>query len=186
MNKRSSIEQEIRYEYLKWLYDWVSGENYWALFRHLHRTPFRWTVPNDDNRAMDGIALRDRFEYEEHYTYVGYAEDECSVLELLVGMASRINDIMIGIEEEDQTPRWFWEIVSNLFLHNFTDDNFFNGGGRDEISDILDMFMDRTYTFNGEGGLFPLKNTDVDQREVELWYQMSAYLDENFDINQVV
>lgn len=186
MNKRFNVEQEIKYDYLKWLVDWVGGEDYWALFRHLHRTPFRWVVANDENRAMDGMSLRDRFEYEEHYTDVSYPDEECSVLELLVGMASRINDIVIGIEEEDQTPRWFWEIVSNLFLQNFSSDDFFKGGGRAEISDILDMFMDRTYTFNGEGGLFPLKNTDVDQREIELWYQMSAYLDENFDINQVV
>lgn len=186
MKKRSSIEQEIRYDYLKWLYDWMDGDGYWILFRHLHSVPFRWVIRKDENRAMDGQSLRDRFEYEEHYTEVGYPEEEASVLEVLIGLASRINDIVIGIDEEDQTPHWFWELSSNLFLHNFTDDTFFEGGGREEISDILDMFMDRNYTFNGEGGLFPLKNTDVDQREVELWYQMSAYLDENFDINEAI
>lgn len=186
MVKEFSIDQEIRFDYLKWLYDWMDGEGYWILFRHLHSVPFRWIVTNDENRAMDGQALRDRFEYEEHYTEVGYPEEECSVLEVLVGIASRINDILIGIDEEDQTPRWFWEIVSNLYLHNFTDEDFFESGGREEISDILDMFMDRKYTFEGEGGLFPLRNPSEDQRKVELWYQMSAYLDENFDINQVV
>jgi hypothetical protein len=36
----------------------------------------------------------------------------------------------------------------------------------------------RTYEPNGVGGFFPLENPNEDQREVELWYQMSAYVDD--------
>jgi hypothetical protein len=34
---------------------------------------------------------------------------------------------------------------------------------------------------NGTGGLFPLKMPKVNQRRVEIWYQMSAFIEENFD-----
>ena len=33
---------------------------------------------------------------------------------------------------------------------------------------------------NGTGGLFPLKRPRVNQRRVEVWYQMSEYLMENY------
>jgi hypothetical protein len=37
----------------------------------------------------------------------------------------------------------------------------------------------RLYTTSGYGGLFPLEEPKEDQRKVEIWYQMMAYLGEN-------
>jgi hypothetical protein len=45
-----------------------------------------------------------------------------------------------------------------------------------EIDDILTRLIERTYKPNGEGGFFPLPQTDEDQTKVEIWYQMSAYI----------
>ena len=46
----------------------------------------------------------------------------------------------------------------------------------------LDGFINRQYEANGEGGLFPLKGVCEDQREVEIWYQMNAYLYEHHGV----
>ena len=40
----------------------------------------------------------------------------------------------------------------------------------------------REYSDNGHGGLFPLKNPKKDQRKVEIWYQMTEYINENYPI----
>jgi hypothetical protein len=36
--------------------------------------------------------------------------------------------------------------------------------------------VNREYDPDGRGGLFPLDGTHANQREVELWYQMQAYI----------
>jgi hypothetical protein len=75
---------------------------------------------------------------------------------------------------------WFWRLMDNLGVRKFTDDVY------DQTVDltverILIRFVRRQYKRNGEGGIFPLRNPQADQRRQELWYQMSAYLleDEN-------
>ena len=46
----------------------------------------------------------------------------------------------------------------------------------EEVNDVLDRVIWRTYRWDGHGGLFPLNEPEKDQREVEIWYQLSAYL----------
>lgn len=71
---------------------------------------------------------------------------------------------------------WFWKILENAGLEKYTDEQF------DEwkVYQILDDIVDRRYNRNGFGGLFPLRKPKKDQRKVELWYQMCAYLVENY------
>jgi hypothetical protein len=47
-----------------------------------------------------------------------------------------------------------------------------------EVNAIIKRVVDRTYQHNGHGGLFPLRLATSDQRKVEIWYQLSAYLSE--------
>jgi hypothetical protein len=49
------------------------------------------------------------------------------------------------------------------------------------VNQILTNLVERTYQKNGKGGLFPLKQPAKDQRRVEIWYQMAAYLNENYN-----
>lgn len=52
-----------------------------------------------------------------------------------------------------------------------------------DVSIYIDMVFkqlnSRYYKSDGFGGLFPLSNPMGDQRYVEVWYQMMAYLAEN-------
>ncbi|MFZ1684153.1 MAG: hypothetical protein WAU88_08510, partial [Candidatus Zixiibacteriota bacterium] len=63
--------------------------------------------------------------------------------------------------------------VLNLFQYN---DLEYNDQAEATIDEVLNRVIFRTYDARGNGGLFPLRRPQRDQREVELWYQASAYL----------
>lgn len=162
--------------YLKWLYDQVNARRrpptYWTLLRQMLKKEFIWYVPNDDNRAEDGRLLR--YEFIEDLGLEDIDPDwmalGCSVLEMLVGLSRRLSFFT------EREPRdWFWELVDNLGLR-FDDRNPMS---HDQVEEVLNRFIWRTYSKNGSGGLFPLRHPERDQREVELWYQLSQYLREN-------
>jgi hypothetical protein len=163
--------------YLRWLYRQVAqvrtrnpSRTYWSLFRHLYITEFVWFVPNDDNRVEDGRELRYEFIEEEGITHV---DDEwlamgCSMLEMLIGLSRRL-----AYESEGQPRAWFWHLLNNLEIDTVTDEGPYPEG---DVTDVLNTVIFRTYAADGKGGLFPLKEAAQDQRRVEIWYQMAAYL----------
>ena len=81
---------------------------------------------------------------------------------------------MTNTEIGDRTPYWFWGMIGSLGLHGMTDDCFHE----EYVSDVIDRFLNREYHYDGRGGLFSLSNPRKDMREVEIWYQMMWYLDE--------
>lgn len=111
----------------------------------------------------------------------GY-DTPCSVLEILVSVANRMEDILYEPENGNRALKWLWTLIRNLGLETFTDGAYkANPGSFDQaVDEILEKFINRTYDRRGKGGLFPLKKPRSDQREVEIWYQMQEYLDENF------
>lgn len=165
--------------YFEWLYEQVASirnrnpsRSHWKLLKQLYSTPFEWTVPNDDNRVEDGCELRWEFLGENHIedadpVWVGL---QCSVLEMLIGLARRA-----AFETPGAVDEWFWKFMQNLDLRGYTD-AIYNQRIAREVNDRLERVIFRTYSYNGTGGLFPLSNPRRDQRRVELWYQLSAYL----------
>jgi hypothetical protein len=165
--------------YLKWLYEQVGNvrlknpsRTYWKLFRQLYTKEFVWIVPNDDNRLADGLDLRDEF-IRRHNRNLNHQDAVwmqlgCSMMELLMGLARHLS-----FEDGQSCQFWFWRLIENLGLHDCKDDSDFDPSTVDEI---LDEVIWRTYNPDGSGGLFPLEDPHEDQREVELWYQLNAYL----------
>ena len=51
-----------------------------------------------------------------------------------------------------------------------------------EVKAAVECLLERRYLEDGDGGLFPLKCPRKDQRRVEIWYQMSAWVIENYPI----
>lgn len=182
-NRLTDREIEVANEYFKWLYSLVDPDkvkdNYWHLLNRLHRKDFYWTVANDDNRAEDGKALRTRFSAETGYTDIDLLFGPCTVLEMMIGLSIRIeNDIMWDYSLPDRTATWFWMMINNLGFSNFTDDIY--DLETDEYVDYrLDVLVERRYESNGDGGLFPLKRPYHDQKNIEIWDQMSQFLGEN-------
>ena len=142
--------------------------------RQLYVKEFVWLIPNDDNRAEDGKELRYEFINEQGIDEVDQAwlDLGCSVLEMMIALARRA-----AFESDDEVVEWFWRFIFNLGLNNQTDIAYKSATER-EVDNVLDTVIFRTYDADGLGGLFPLTHPRQDQRKVELWYQLAAYLSE--------
>lgn len=140
-------------------------------------THYEYSVPNDDNRAQDGLMLRARFEYETSLKLPHLGE--CRILEFLIALAIRLNESVYNHKEPNQEGYWFWMLMAHLELEkcdDWYDFTLIHG----EIQDVFMRLNMREYDYDGgNGGLFPLNNPIQDQRDVEIWYQMMAYLQEN-------
>lgn len=172
-------------EYFEWLHDLVCGQrfapdiSFRKLLMFLHNTEFQWSIPNDKNRAEDGICLRRRFCLAEGLEGVERMvlrnlDGPCSILEMMVALAIRceetiMDDPLVG----DRTGQWFWGMVTSLGLGSMMDDRF----DKRYVEDVVVKFLNREYEPNGKGGLFTIKNCDQDLRDVEIWVQLLWYLD---------
>lgn len=176
-----SFENEVINEYFEWLYNYVckgrTHENisYKKLFMHLHKTEFIFSIPNDINRARDGVDLRYRFAVaKDDESLIDILDGPCSVLEMMVALAIRAEEtIMDNTMYGDRTGQWFWSMTQNLGIGLMTDDIY----DRDIVDEKLDTFLYRRYEPDGKGGLFRIRNCEDDLREMEIWIQLCWYLD---------
>lgn len=162
--------EESYLQYLKGVSGIVDGPIIHDLFTILQDIPFRWSLPKDGNRNVDGISLR-----------VSYGCDcdpgmiNCTVLELLIGLSLRIEDIMHEPELGNRVDEWLMELINNMDLVSA----YMNFGVMAVLKNV-DIFLDRGYNRAGHGGAFPLLRAAKDQRRAELWYQMNTYLIEKY------
>lgn len=172
--------------YFVWLYDQVGDSKvksptrtYWRLLKLLFIKEFVWFVPNDDNRIEDGKDLRYEFvektglkDVDQNWIQLG-----CSVLELMIALSRRL-----AFEAEGEPRGWFWTLMENIGLGGYSDDHMRRADygylrwSEKSVDEILDRVLWRTYNSDGSGGFFPLNHPKEDQRNIELWYQLSAYL----------
>jgi hypothetical protein len=182
----------VKRDYFYWLCDVVTSDldndqflRHIKLIKYLYTKPFRWFVPNDDNRAFEGMSLRRKFCESRgisfDYDLMGEElHSNVTMLELLISLSTLCRDLVYGLNDNtDGIDEWFWRLLINIDLHKYTDDVY----NEDEVDEILENVIERRYSRNGKGGLFPLEWSRKDQRKVELWYQMSEYLVRNFYIN---
>jgi hypothetical protein len=166
--------------YFTWLYSQIGdvkqrdpARTYWNLARLLYKKEFVWLVPNDDNRLEDGKDLRMIFLHDSGITPhdPNWMELGCSTLEMLIALSHRLS-----FETNRKVKGWFWRLMDNLELETCTDGLHKMRWLDSDVEDIIDRLMWRNYEHDGSGGLFPLEHPHQDQREVEIWYQLNAYL----------
>lgn len=169
--------------YLTWLYSQVASvkvrartRTHWKLFRQLYTTIFVSIVPYDENRIADGKELRYEFlaQCEEEQGSLEWMRLSCSMLELLIILSRQL-----AFEMDDDVKPWFWHLIEVLGLEQFNDREY-DDHAQEAIAQTLDRVIWRNYSADGHGGLFPLRSPNGDQRQVELWYQLNAYLLEQF------
>ena len=175
------MKQTIDEVYFTWLTDRINfdfgrtnGRTYVNLCQLLHSKEFVWVVPNDDNRLEDAMELRHQFIDEAAITNPGellLGVPPLSVLEVIVALSARC-----AFAGGGYPPTWAWRLIENLELHNMSDP--IGPRKAERVEDILDTFIYRNYEPDGTGGMFPLNHPQANQTEVELWYQMNAYIDE--------
>lgn len=161
------MREPIEIRYFNWLCAKVlerDKDDYRDLLGILYDTEFIWKVSADRHRISDAMELRERFSRKNRINR------PCSVLEVFIAFADRA-----AFQTENSSKYWFWKFVSNLGLDPyrqvFEDDI-------PVINEILYTFIWRIYEPNGEGGMFPLHQTQNDQREIEIWYQFCEWVQE--------
>lgn len=164
--------------YFEWLCGKVGlNENSYELAEQLYNTDFVYLLHKDGNRATDGIELRAIFrDIFDEPTDTG--DKPCSVLEMMVALSSKCESmIMHDAELGDRTPLWF-----NTMMHFLGLDVIVNTNGHvdhDYVSYILHQMMYRLYGPDGSNGcLFHVKDKNIDLRNIEIWYQLSFYLND--------
>lgn len=186
MNERDKLNNE----YFEYMYSMVINDrdvrdsSYRKLLYLLHDIEFTYTIQRDENRAADGVDFRYQFGLDRGYpnSYIKEHLDvrPCSVLEMMVALAYRIEDtIMDDYTYGNRTGQWFWNMLTSLGLGDMRDSHF----DERHAEEIIFRFLDRRYSKNGHGGLFTLNHTKKDLRKVEIWYQAMWFLDENFDFS---
>lgn len=174
MSKHPLIE-----DYLRWLepqireQDQRPNNTYWDLLNIMFQTIFESHVEFDDNRMADGLDLRIEFCYASHIRPNALQDlGPCSFLEVLIGLSRRLSFAAGG-----SAPGWAWQLLTNLELQKMSDP--IGERRARKIEGILDTCINRTYDPSGQGGFFPLyPHPDDDQTQVEIWYQMAAYISE--------
>lgn len=170
------MSEPLDESYFLWLYSQVGSvkekhpaRTHWSLCRQLFTKEFVWIVPNDDNRLEDGRDLRHEFlDSKELDADDAWMQLGCSMFEMLIGLSRRL-----AFEADGEPRDWFWLLMRNLDLERYSDK--YDGFSK-TVDETLDRVIWRTYRPDGNGGLFPLRQVEKDQREVEIWYQLNAYL----------
>lgn len=174
-------ENNVTVDYFDWMYNLVCRNRYSKnisfkkVFSYLNNTKFTYTIRMDLNRAKDGTELRRRYANEFKIANI-YDRicGPCSVLEMMIALAIRCEETIMDDENfGDRTDQWFWDMMKNLGLGHMDDDEF----DEEYVSDVITRFLNRDYEPDGRGGLFFVRNCDIDLRDVEIWIQMLWYLD---------
>lgn len=171
-------------------HNWITGlackwtkpyGRYSKLIEQLQETTFRWIIPNDKHRASDGISFRYNFcDYMDElgeYINEDMVDDQiihpCSVLEMMMALAKRIEDsLMWDPVIGDRSPLWFYQMLENSGLSAYTNSNY----SKSIVAQILDDVLERRYGYSGEGGFFYVEDPDQDLRNVELWWQCNWHM----------
>ena len=163
--------------YLQWLYRFLGNtSNYSKLLDYLYQVDFVWIIPMDENRAKDGVNLR--FQFCDIYGLDLTKHDEifgskpCSMLEMMIALAVRIEDDFMGTENSNNTPRWFWSMIFALGLQFQKNDNF----NAEKVDSVILQFIEHRYGPDGRGSLFHVPMQNVDFRHLQIWDQMNYWL----------
>jgi hypothetical protein len=95
---------------------------------------------------------------------------------MLISLSRRL-----GYQLSKPADECFRIFMENLELNHYTDEAYSKSVEK-KVDKALDRVINRTYLPNGSGGLFPLKRALQDQRRIELWYQMSAFVIESWGL----
>ena len=160
----ASLEKnQVAHEYHRWLIslvdpDGVFETNYRSLMSLMDKTSYYYVLPLDKNRYLDGIAMRDRYDYEVNRSRWDVldvlGDKECSILECLVAVFCRYSDdILVEPGENSLAPELFYVSLENLGLLDQDDEHFDIA----KSSEILEKWCEKRVYILSHGG----KNLDL-------------------------
>lgn len=174
-------------EYVDSYFDWLCElinlryDQYEILIRELYSIDYIWVRPLDSDRAEDGLILRKTYHSSQGFS--GSLDDKpCSVLEVLITLAQAMNFILDDDDRGDRTRIWFWELIKNLGLTDFTNVKIEQSSYSilNTVRYICEIWMLRQFQYDGRGSPFPLRHPYEDQRSLDMVRQLNAYVLENY------
>ena len=195
----------MEYEYYLWLIDSIdplgtARDYYQPVLEELYLRDFEWgnRFQDDSNRASDGLVLREIFANGRGMplSEIGIDWKPCSCLEMMIGIARRIEFEILAMPGEEDIPKWFWRFIENLGLVGFREKcgrgavgNSVNGVGNGGVSEYefidnrINDWLNRKYSKDGTGGIFVVRDSYFDMRRMPIWKQMSAVLNESDEMD---
>lgn len=168
----------VEESYFAFLLNKVGETQHIELCKFLYKTPFIFPpeIESDGNRAVDGEEMRYEFIVYAGEGVNNVAADEsleqllpkpCSVLEMLVALAIRIDRDIMGEPSINNVQFWFRSMLCNIGAY---DAPLPMAKGR------IRSWLNREYDRNG--AMFRLQRPYRDQRKIGIWEQMSDYVNE--------
>ena len=149
--------------YASWLIKRGCLENYSELASVWDELDFTWYIPEDEDKAIQALRMRDEYRYETGMPSPRQAP--ASFLEVFVSITDTLT-AMLYQDRESFTK----SILLNVGARSYSDDGRLPSEIREEALNIAERVMYRTYSRNGTGGLFRIPG--VDTLEMPLTTQM--------------
>lgn len=149
--------------YTSWLIKRGCLENYTELALVWDELDFVWYIPEDEDKAIQALRIRDEYCYETGMPSPRQAPP--SFLEVFVSITDTLT-AMLYQDRESFTK----SILLNVGARSYSDDGRLPSEIRKESLCIAERVMYRTYSRNGTGGLFRIPG--VDTLEMPLTTQM--------------
>ena len=149
--------------YSSWLIQRGCLENYSELASVWDELDFVWYIPEDEDKAIQALRMRDEYCYETGMPTPRQAP--VSFLEVFVSITDTLT-AMLYQDRESFTK----SILLNMGARSFSDDGRLSSEIHEEALVIAERVMYRTYSRNGTGGLFRIPG--VNTLEMPLTTQM--------------
>lgn len=141
-------------QYTSWLIKRGCLENYTELALVWDEIDFLWYIPEDEDKAIQALRMRDEYCYETGLPIPRQAP--ASFLEAFVS----ITDTLTAMLYQDRCD-FTKSILLNLGARSYSDDGRLPSEIREEALGIAERVMYRTYSRNGTGGLFRIPGADI-------------------------
>lgn len=149
--------------YTSWLIKRGCLENYSELALVWDELDFKWYIPEDEDKAIQALRVRDEYCYETGMPSPRQAP--ASFLEVFVSITDTLT-AMVYLDRELFTK----SILLNVGARSYSDDGRLPSEIHEGALNIAERVMYRTYSRNGTGGLFRIPG--VDTLEMPLTTQM--------------
>ena len=171
-------------EYIRWICDQLGLRvtKWRGMISTLNKIPYRWSIDTDENRAVEGINLRNDYFKERGFNRVDTDSRDCTVLEMLVSLANRLNFDYVGYPGDEKNGRIFIDFCKNLGIVSAeSNENQCYSGDFEDISENIDRWLDGNFEENGEGSPFYTPSEDINLSNLSVWSAALGWLQYGFE-----
>lgn len=144
-------------------------------------------MADDAPRLEDGKQLRTNFVDETGMTVRSYKDalepdsGFCTVLELLVALSMRMDDIMRDpLDPSSSIPSWFWGMVSTMVGQSFYPCSYWafsiDASTPVVVAESTMKFLGRQYDPTGHNGNIFIDMSGIDLRAIDIWEQACRFM----------